>query len=103
MTRAMRAVHIPKERESWDDGIQSIDRIKIDKKVQIQHIVNKSPFKQLISERDYITKKMFFRNNGGKDFWLLESAIPNEIHQPEKGRERLEIVSTVAKTNIQEI
>jgi hypothetical protein len=79
MTRAMRAVHVPKERESWDQGIESVDRIKVDKKVQLHHIVNKSPLKQLISERDFITKKMFFRNNHGKDFWILESAIPNEV------------------------
>jgi hypothetical protein len=43
---------------------------------------------------------MFFRDNEGKDFYILESAIPNEIYPAKKGIERLEVISTIAKTNL---
>ena len=56
----------------------------------------------MISERDFITKKMFFRDRDGKDFYIFESAVPNEVSPCEK-KERIEVVMTMAKTHVEEI
>lgn len=75
-----RLCHDSDTRVKWDKGIASSKTIIDDGKVHVKQVVNESPFKALINNRDRIEKKLHFRDKKENDaHYVVVSSVPDEI------------------------
>jgi hypothetical protein len=72
--------HDPNARVAWDKDIASSKTIITEDKFLVNYVVNESPFKALISNRDHVEKKFFFRDRNDNDaLYTYLSAVPDAI------------------------
>jgi phenolic acid decarboxylase len=85
----------------WDKGLASSKTFLVDGKLFVNHVVNESPWKTLINNRDHIEKKLHFRDKNDNDaHYCIVSAVPDELFPKVSGVERIEVFMSIAKVSL---